>query len=892
MPTTPRTPSSNADFHHATTTTATTAAHTTANQYDGAGLKVVVHGMSEMPRFDNADTKVATSPFVRVHVVSETTGGTITTHTGAAIAAVQTVPWNSTGSVPAWETTLHIPNLLDPNVLAHATPSGVLLLIEVVQPPASRVAWTYLRLVPPTTITPPPPPPHSQGAPSQPQLPPPPLPPLPRLGPHSLAMLPYDRPTNTGVFGTLAACLLAPTSLACCGCMRSDPYVGAPPTPGAPRGEAGMAYASFKRLQAARKVQTAAPSACCAPADGTQAGTALSSRGFTGWRGAACKNATTPTVALRVTLDVHEPNRMVQSIFGNPKADPSALSVSAPPGSPGVPRSPTAAAGEAVDTFAVSAEEIARSGVPHHARRSRDSACQVPLMRETKLALPTHGATCVSFSPRGHLLAVACAPCGALNYAEIRVYAIELPGCPLLSRCKGHQAEIHALEWLPPRGASAQPDNDAAAGTANEDALLNQALPRGIDDSTRFATASSDYTAAMWEIDGPEAASERERRSAGGEPASPVNTWQHPCAVYAVAARHGGASLSHKTSDPLVITGGGDGTLRVWVASAEKKMGSPIATISISVPETLGRRSAMMATNAAEETRVCAITALAFDHTGSRLYVGDIIGLVREVGLDLTPSNGSGKAGGEYGLASEYMARGGASDAQESAKGVASESATTPILRQIRTSYAMLGSPVSSLAVVPTTKRIFAVARHSQAMMLDATSLNPTRHFVGLKLVAAAVQAAVSPDGKWVLAGSERGVPMLWSAESDIPVAHKHLAAWPKLTPSCLGVAWSPSAHRVAYVGPMGGAVLLTWDGITANPPVIGSASSKDKKGGVRAERASLTDKTNALVKQRPALPPLPDRLTPEDVSAMLARVREETRMARRSLRASASQRK
>ena len=125
------------------------------------------------------------------------------------------------------------------------------------------------------------------------------------------------------------------------------------------------------------------------------------------------------------------------------------------------------------------------------------------------------------------------------------------------------------------------------------------------------------------------------------------------------------------------------------------------------------------------------------------------------------------------------------------------------------------------------------------------------------------------------------------SAGSDIAVAPSHLGGWVAAPTPCIGVAWSPTAHRIAYVGEVGGVMLVTWDGVTANPAVL--ESSSEARGGGRKGAAAARSLEAPTRRQR--LPPLPDRLTPEDVSAMLQRVREEERLARRSMRASAARR-
>ena len=812
-------------------------------EYAHAGLGVAIHGLTDLPRF--ADEPM-TAPFVRVHAVSETTGSVIVTPAGGAVMPAQTTQWkDEIAAVPAWEAALHLPSLLDPAVLAHVAQEGILLLFEVMQAPSTRIAWSYLRLVPP----------HATNDPNA-------AAPLPRLGPHSLALLPYDRPPVVGLGGLVQRVRSGVTSAACFGCMRSDPYAGTAPVQVSGLGEAGPAYSSYKRLDGARRT-----------AGGTRGGVFGDNKGFTGWRGAACRNAATPTIALRITLSLHEPNRMVRSIFG----DPAASQATAASTSASASVAPESAKAGAVQP---DAEELSRAGVPKHARRAPEAPCQVPLTPEATIDLPVRGATRLAFSQRGRLLAVACTQGGALNNAEVRVYAVELPGCPLMSRFQGHQAEIHALAWLP-----------ALRGSAPEihvDALLQHAIPRGLDESTRLVTASSDYTAAVWDIAGEEAKRERAGRSSGSTAAVPLASWEHPCAVYAAAARPGAVAMAA----PLVVTAGGDGILRLWVAEATKQRVSPIATLAIYVPDSLGRRMALN-TVASDDMRACAVTALAFDHTGLRLFVGDVVGLVHEVGLDFGTGHG-GVPEETYGLATEFHLRSqhnekalltdGASTSMASAP-VASP--TSPVLHGLHLSYALLGSPISAIVVVPLSRRVFVVGRQSHALLLEPTRLNPSRRFVGLKLGSASASAAASPDGCWMVCGSDRGAPALMSAGSDIAVAPSHLGGWVAAPTPCIGVAWSPTAHRIAYVGEVGGVMLVTWDGVTANPAVL--ESSSEARGGGRKGAAAARSLEAPTRRQR--LPPLPDRLTPEDVSAMLQRVREEERLARRSMRASAARR-
>ena len=346
-------------------------------------------------------------------------------------------------------------------------------------------------------------------------------------------------------------------------------------------------------------------------------------------------------------------------------------------------------------------------------------------------------------------------------------------------------------------------------------------------------TASSDFTAKVWSVAVPDEDGQGGLMALRGTGAPPRVSMQHPGFVYAAAWCDGAHSGGDLEDAKFALTSCFDGLVRLWRA-AGPEAGGIVAELSLGANvEAYGN-------------------AMALSPSGSRAYVGCGDGHVREVGID---TGGAGGGGGSLTL--------------------------------LRTFAALGGAPIAALAMHPNGEELVALSHASALVAISTTTMESSRAFWGVQCSSqrpAATQAlCVSPDGAWLLAGSEDGRAILWSYASGESATLFNVSLKGQPLDS---VAWSPAEHVFA-MGAFGAAVepeVHDW-----SPEVQEAAGALI---GGEAKRAALPG-----VPPRAALPPLempaapllrpreprkklhlPDKLTPAMVRSMLAKVREDER--------------
>ena len=333
----------------------------------------------------------------------------------------------------------------------------------------------------------------------------------------------------------------------------------------------------------------------------------------------------------------------------------------------------------------------------------------VPNALTASLPGSARGSTVAAFSPDGGLLAVAGAD--ALNFS-VRLF--DAATLELRATLESHHDYIYSLEWSP--------------------------------DGRFLVSASSDFTAKVWEVPG----SVAQVRGAGGTGAAGVlgagrqhrhrHLLQHPAFVYAATVHPGGR---------LLATGSFDGEVRVWDAATGERVRCGSAT------------------STAGHSRGAAANALAFDASGKRLYVADAKGAVREYAFEEAAAP---TAGADAHLGS-------------------------PLLELLRTCSDLADEPIISMKMVPNGKRLVLMTKRSRMCSVDLDSFTVAKIYPSPRCSTLPIRFAVSPDSRQIISGSEDGHVYLWDVETTHMHRLTHMGAGGD--PVC-SVTWSPSAHAVA----------------------------------------------------------------------------------------------
>ncbi|KAF6254142.1 hypothetical protein COO60DRAFT_1543213 [Scenedesmus sp. NREL 46B-D3] len=110
------------------------------------------------------------------------------------------------------------------------------------------------------------------------------------------------------------------------------------------------------------------------------------------------------------------------------------------------------------------------------------------------------------------------------------------------------------------------------------------------------------------------------------------------------------------------------------------------------------------------------------------------------------------------------------------------------MLKLLRTSNELLGSPISSLAVHPGGHQLLALtkaarvrgsytkSKTSELVVVDLKLLLVARRMGEVRCNAAPLKFGVSPDGEYVACGSEAGPPAIWDFATATATPAPHLA--------------------------------------------------------------------------------------------------------------------
>jgi len=494
--------------------------------------------------------------------------------------------------------------------------------------------------------------------------------------------------------------------------------------------------------------------------------------------------------------------------------------------------------------------------LPH--ARAKQEECLIPnadARTQPHLPAAASEATLASFDPMGRRLAVVSRE-GAM-YA-VRVFDASTGA--LIAEFPGHASTVYDVQWAPEGAGGAHAAGDNSLGT------VDFAAP-----ATRVLTASADGAARAWRVPAM-------GEDASGEAAASAFdvVAQHACGCYSAAW--------HPTAPGVLATGARDGGVRLWATENAGGGG--------------GARNARVVAAVASAPGVAA-TAMAFDRTGLRLWVGFADGVVREHRVDI--------------------AGGGAGEG--------------PSVRSLRECKDLLGEPITCLRAAPTDRRLFVRTAADRVAAVDVSFFAATHTFdcdggargtmrairgaggasggalrsaegafAGSAASGAAsagrplARFALSPDGRWMVAGAADGSARLFDVDvGGVGVALPAAGAPPGVRVN--DVAWSPAAHCVAVCA-AGGARPLRLAAhaeharAVAPPPrpkrLLALSDSEANRGGVPRARVAAAMKQQresagfGEEATRARRPQLPAKLTPEAVREMLAKVRVESAAQRR----------
>jgi WD40 repeat protein len=270
-------------------------------------------------------------------------------------------------------------------------------------------------------------------------------------------------------------------------------------------------------------------------------------------------------------------------------------------------------------------------------------------------------------------------------------------------------------------------------------------------------------------------------------------------ALYTTAARDGGVRLWRMPSHPGAL------------ASSQQQHGH--GGYNNNGGGASPAREATTLTGMAPSAGIAA-TALAFDSGGYRLFVGFADGMVREMQVDLGQDAEVIDIGAGGGLAGALTGTGGYKSIPQNTS-----------LRPLRECKDMMGEPITCIRVTPNDRRVLARTLADRIAAVDVSFFAATHSFdcagstcgngfytkmstaERVKSAATAhplARCAVSPDGRWLVAGASDGTARLF----DVDVAGSGVALTAADVAHGSGIndiAWSPAAHVVA-VAAAGGA--------------------------------------------------------------------------------------
>lgn len=382
-------------------------------------------------------------------------------------------------------------------------------------------------------------------------------------------------------------------------------------------------------------------------------------------------------------------------------------------------------------------------------RRGSNEYCVVPDRLLSRFTAGLKGAFTLSFSPTGRMLAVACCE---LNTFPIRLF--DVSGYDNSEGVKVESAAIAATSI----GLSYSQSREGTILVAELEGHHGLVYDlRWLANERYLLSASADGTAKLWTIGALAAAPNRVNA-----PPRLASVMQQVVAGYVYCAAFvAGPSIKSIIANPLrssqvedsiqgeqtgwlrAVTGAHDGSLRYWKAEE-------------------GREQGLLGGRIVHEGMV---NALQVDTYSGRIYSADSFGRI------LTwKREGDGSRSEHYSL-----------------------------LRSLHHPD-FAGKAIVSLAIHPRRRRgqLLVQAQQNCLNLVDLTTNKVVVSFEGSICQSAFVRATFSPDGNFVVAGSEDGTVCVWEAATGSRVKTSPLLNNVSYRATVCDVSWHPTQHVVA----------------------------------------------------------------------------------------------